>query len=146
MSPGRLLGTAMAAGVVASLAGCGAGVRMQGLEQEVAELKARISSLEGSLGRHEESLRELAEAKAEPVLIEPATYSPPPAPRRTPPNKPRVRHIQEALRNAGFSPGRIDNKLGPRTKGAIKRFQKANRLRADGLVGTRTWGKLKYYY
>jgi len=146
MSPGRLLGTMLAAGVIASLTGCGAATRMQGLEQEVAELKARVSGLEGTLGRHEESLRELAEARVEPALIEPAAYTPPPSPRRTPPNKPRVRHIQEALRNAGFSPGRVDNKLGPRTKGAIKRFQKANRLKVDGIMGTRTWGKLKYYY
>ena len=141
----RLYGALLVAGVVAPLAGCGAAARVQGLEQEVAELKARVSSLEGTLGRHEESLRELVEVKAEP-LVEPAAYVPQGPPRRTPPNKPRVRHVQECLRNAGFSPGRIDGKLGPRTKRAIKGFQKANGLKCDSVVGTRTWSKLKWYY
>lgn len=142
-----MMRAALFVGLVAPLAGCGLKSRVRTIEQDVAEVKARMSNIQGSLDRHDDALRELAEQKVQPLeLIEPAAYVPPAAPRRRPPNKPRVRDLQEALKNAGFSPGRADNKLGPRTKGAIKKFQRANGLKADGVVGMRTWNKLKWYY
>lgn len=52
------------------------------------------------------------------------------------------RQIQIALKNAGFYQGAIDGKIGPKTKEAIKAFQKANGLNPDGIVGRRTWEKL----
>lgn len=57
----------------------------------------------------------------------------------------RVREIQRALKLAGFNPGPIDGKLGPRTRGAIKDFQTAKGLAADGKVGPNTWRKLELY-
>ncbi|OPY89356.1 MAG: N-acetylmuramoyl-L-alanine amidase CwlH precursor [Smithella sp. PtaU1.Bin162] len=53
--------------------------------------------------------------------------------------------IQKALKNAGFYKGVIDGKVGPRTKSAIREFQKANGLNADGSVGDKTWQALKTY-
>jgi len=53
--------------------------------------------------------------------------------------------IQLALRRAGFYDGPIDGKVGPRTKKAIKAFQKARGLKADGKVGPKTWKALKRY-
>ncbi len=53
--------------------------------------------------------------------------------------------IQKALKNAGFYNGSIDGKIGKNTKRAIKEFQKANGLTADGIVGKRTIEKLKKY-
>ncbi|MBU4305117.1 MAG: peptidoglycan-binding protein [Candidatus Omnitrophica bacterium] len=53
--------------------------------------------------------------------------------------------IQKALSNAGFSVGPIDGKIGPKTKKAIKDFQKQNNLTVDGIVGDKTWEKLKPY-
>lgn len=55
------------------------------------------------------------------------------------------RQIQAALRNSGFDPGSIDGKIGPKTKKAIKDFQAANGLAADGKVGQKTWAKLSRY-
>lgn len=55
------------------------------------------------------------------------------------------RQIQTALKNAGYDPGPIDGKVGTKTKKAIKDFQSANGLKADGKVGTRTWAKLSAY-
>lgn len=55
------------------------------------------------------------------------------------------RQIQTALKNAGFDPGPIDGKIGPKTKKAIKDFQAANGLTADGKVGPETWAKLSKY-
>jgi hypothetical protein len=53
--------------------------------------------------------------------------------------------VQLALKNAGFDPGLIDGKLGPNTRRAIIAFQKANNLVPDGIVGQKTWTKLKIY-
>lgn len=55
------------------------------------------------------------------------------------------RQIQTALKNAGFDPGSIDGKIGPKTKKAIKDFQAANGLTADSKVGPKTWAKLSKY-
>jgi murein L,D-transpeptidase YcbB/YkuD len=55
------------------------------------------------------------------------------------------KQIQLALRNAGFYQGLIDGKIGPQTKRAIKAFQKANGLKADGIVGKRTSAELNKY-
>lgn len=50
--------------------------------------------------------------------------------------------VQLALTNAGYNPGAIDGKIGKRTISAIKRFQRAEKLTADGIVGKRTWSRL----
>jgi len=57
----------------------------------------------------------------------------------------RTQEIQTALTNSGFEPGVIDGKMGPKTKKAIREFQRANSLTADGTVGPKTWEKLKVY-
>ena len=55
------------------------------------------------------------------------------------------RQVQTALKNAGYDPGTIDGKLGQKSKKAIKDFQAANGLKADGKVGPKTWSKLSTY-
>lgn len=59
--------------------------------------------------------------------------------------KDRTRQIQIALRKAGFYTGNIDGKIGPRTKKAIIAFQKSKSLKADGIVGQKTWEELSKY-
>jgi len=61
------------------------------------------------------------------------------------PEKPTVENIQQALKNAGFYTGKVDGKLGPKTRKAIEDFQAKNSLKADGKVGPKTWEKLKSY-
>lgn len=53
--------------------------------------------------------------------------------------------IQTALKNAGFYEGAIDGKVGKLTKKAIKDFQAANGLTADGIVGKKTAAALKQH-
>jgi hypothetical protein len=65
-----------------------------------------------------------------------------PAPETSVPSRPSVKQVQTALENAGFNPGKIDGKMGKRTKIAIVKFQKENGLAADGKVGPRTWAEL----
>lgn len=53
-----------------------------------------------------------------------------------------VMKIQQALQLAGFSPGPIDGKFGPRTKTAVQSFQSAQGIVVDGIVGPITWVRL----
>jgi peptidoglycan hydrolase-like protein with peptidoglycan-binding domain len=55
---------------------------------------------------------------------------------------PAVREMQQQLRAAGFNPGPIDGKFGPRTEAAVNAFQRARGLSVDGIVGPQTRGAL----
>lgn len=56
--------------------------------------------------------------------------------------RPTTKDIQTALKNAGFDPGSLDGKIGPRTRQAIKDYQKSKGLVPDGVVGPKTWNLL----
>ena len=47
----------------------------------------------------------------------------------------RVRALQRELTAAGFSPGRVDGRYGPRTEQAVRRYQTASGLIVDGIAG-----------
>ena len=51
--------------------------------------------------------------------------------------------VQNALVHVGLDPGPVDGKIGKKTKEAIREFQRRNNLKADGVVGERTWSYLK---
>ena len=53
--------------------------------------------------------------------------------------------VQSALKAAGFYTGKVDGKLGSGTKAAIVAFQKSKGLRADGVIGRKTWDALKQF-
>lgn len=57
----------------------------------------------------------------------------------------QTRKIQQALRRAGSSPGPVDGRFGPKTVYAVRRFQKQQGLRSDGIVGPQTCGRLTRY-
>ena len=53
--------------------------------------------------------------------------------------------VQKALKNAGYYTGSIDGKIGRGSKKAIIEFQTDHNLKADGIVGKKTWSKLQEY-
>lgn len=53
-----------------------------------------------------------------------------------------MEEIQQALADKGFNPGAIDGAFGPRTRAAVKAFQRANGLDDDGIPGPLTLAKL----
>lgn len=53
-----------------------------------------------------------------------------------------VKYMQRLLVNAGF-PVETDGIYGAKTKAAVKAFQSANGLTADGICGAKTWAKLE---
>ncbi|MDD5432393.1 MAG: peptidoglycan-binding domain-containing protein [Candidatus Omnitrophica bacterium] len=55
------------------------------------------------------------------------------------------KQIQLALKKAGFYKGHVDGHIGKGTRRAIREFQKANGLKADGIVGPKTQSLLGKY-
>ena len=55
----------------------------------------------------------------------------------------RVREVQRTLRALGYRPGPIDGLFGPLTERAVLRFQRAEALEPDGIVGPRTSRRLR---
>ncbi len=53
-----------------------------------------------------------------------------------------VKAIQQALTDLKLYTGAIDGKYGSKSQDAIKAFQKANSLKADGIIGTKTYAAL----
>jgi peptidoglycan hydrolase-like protein with peptidoglycan-binding domain len=51
---------------------------------------------------------------------------------------PAVARLQRLLRHAGFGPGAIDGRFGPRTEHALVDFQRARHLTVDGIAGAIT--------
>ena len=55
---------------------------------------------------------------------------------------PLVTRLQNLLAERGFNPGVADGIFGDNTEAAVKQFQQANNLAADGIVGPNTWQAL----
>lgn len=55
----------------------------------------------------------------------------------------KVKYLQYKLLSKFYNPGEIDGIFGSRVETAVRNFQKANGLSVDGIVGPRTWAKLK---
>jgi hypothetical protein len=51
--------------------------------------------------------------------------------------------IQARLNNLGYDSGEVDGVIGPRTKSAIRAFQKDESLTVDGIAGPHTQAKLQ---
>jgi hypothetical protein len=56
----------------------------------------------------------------------------------------QVKILQQALASLGFSAGKPDGDYGPATQAAVERFQAANGLAQDGVVGQQTLAALQH--
>jgi len=52
---------------------------------------------------------------------------------------PAVRDLQEAIKALGYDPAPTDGTFGAATESAVKAFQQARGITADGIVGKVTW-------
>ncbi len=101
------------------------------LDQSVQEIRASVQGKEG--GAASSAVSESGASYSGGVYRTPSGFELPSL------------HIQKALKNAGYYRGTVDGKIGSATKEAVKAFQRDNGLEADGVVGRRTWDKLKVH-
>jgi len=117
----------------------GVKTRVDTLETRVETVETKQASAERSVMEQSQAIEDLKARRAAPettnISVKPRAGHP----------KERTKDIQACLKNAGFYNGKIDGVKGKATKKAIKEFQKANGLKADGIVGKRTWELLSKY-
>jgi peptidoglycan hydrolase-like protein with peptidoglycan-binding domain len=116
--------------------------RMEDHEKEIVDLKYEVK----------EMTSKLEEQETEPAADESATsVESGPAKVLEPKGLDIIRvgisgrELQRALKAAGVYEGKVDGMVGPRTKASVVEFQKAHSLKADGVVGQKTWSELKVY-
>ena len=141
----KVLGLVLVTVFLVSLSGCATARKQNDLE--IQGLKNQISVLESQLQSKDEEINSLKETLAsQPQPKEEAVKC---AKKKKVigevKSRPSIRQVQIALQNAGFDPGLVDGKMGKQTREAIKSFQRAHNLPADGKVGRKTWGELKEY-
>ncbi len=54
----------------------------------------------------------------------------------------KVKAAQQALKDKGHDPGMVDGRMGPKTKAALRDFQKAQGIDATGRLDTKTMQSL----
>jgi peptidoglycan hydrolase-like protein with peptidoglycan-binding domain len=126
------------------LSGCA--TTKKGNNIETQQLKSRVASLETDLQTREQEITRLGDElekarEKRPVLKEEKTKEV----KQVESKKLSTTQIQRALKNAGFYRGAVDGKMGQTTIEAIKAFQRANGLKADGVVGRKTRAILTRY-
>ena len=126
--------------LVLALAGCA--TARKGNEPQAQQLQSRISHLETELERKNQEIMSLENELTRTQEISSKQKI---AGKDISGGRLSIRQIQTALKNAGFYKGPVDGRIGPRTKEAIKEFQKARGLKADGVVGKRTSAELNKY-
>ena len=133
----RMLLSVLAVIFVSSLSGCATTrknneLEMQGLRNQVSALESQLSAKDEEINSLRESVLKSSEMAA---MVEKKTGETK--------SRPSAKQIQTALKNAGYYQGAVDGKIGKGTREAIKAFQSANNLSADGKVGKKIWAVLK---
>lgn len=141
----RALFLSLAVIFIFSLSGCATGRKQKDLESQ--GLRNQISVLEAHLRAKDQEIESLKEALAgtETKQVTSKKESKQLKVIAETKSRPNIRQIQAALGNAGYDPGRVDGRMGKRTRDAIRAFQRDNNLQVDGKVGKKTWVLLKEY-
>ncbi len=113
--------------------------RVDTLETRVEDVESKQTTVERAAMEQNQAIEELR-AKRERAVETNVGIKP-----RFSRTKEGIEEIQTCLKNAGFYNGKIDGIKGKGTKKAVKEFQSANGLRADGVVGKKTWELLSKY-
>ena len=111
---------------------------------EPADLESRVTTLQNDLRAKDQEIQDLQlqlQSSQQSFDSSGSTVSKREADLRVP--GVAAKDVQRALVRAGFDPGPVDGRFGKKTKRAIKNFQKKNNLKADGVIGEKTWALLK---
>ena len=100
---------------------------LQAKDQQIQDLQYQLNNTQQSGGSNYSSSSGMKSGKSSLIRVSGVS----------------VLDVQKALSRAGFDPGPIDGHMGKKTKLAIKQFQKKNGLTADGVIGEKTWSRMK---
>jgi murein L,D-transpeptidase YcbB/YkuD len=147
---GRKSLVCLSVAILAAFIISGCGTSQKKVQTEVTGIKTRVETLESRVEGVESKQAEVERLAAEQAQALEDMKSAGMSQAKTNISvKPRegarsekMKDIQQALKNAGYYNGNVDGVKGKGTKRAIKEFQKANGLRADGVVGRKTWDLL----
>ena len=118
--------------------------RMEDQEKEIVDLKYEVKELSGRV-----DAKNTVEVEASAPTPTPARMTESKSVEAETGNIIKVAatgtEVQTALKNAGVYDGKIDGKIGPRTKSAVVEFQRQHSMKADGVIGQKTWSVLKTY-
>jgi murein L,D-transpeptidase YcbB/YkuD len=109
-------------------------VRVQQLEEELRQKDLEILALKEEMAKSVSSYAAPSSPSTGEVFIASSLQS-----------SVSLKSIKIALKNAGFYTGTVDREPDPKLKNAIRAFQKARGLKADGVVGKKTWAALSRY-
>ena len=136
----------LVAGIVVLATGCVSNKRHN---REVGALQAQVNTLAADVSR----LDAQNESKSHGIMdvFTPKKSTPAPSEEssaatiyRTPSGfELPAADIQRALKSAGYFNGEVDGKIGPKTRDAIRAFQRDNSMKPDGVCGKKTWELLK---
>jgi len=129
----------MAIVFLASLSGCATLGKKKDLELQ--ELRSQVTALEAELQNRDRKVTILTEELGRVIREKQAPSRERAAVDAV--SKPTTKQVQLALKNAGYDTGKIDGRMGSKTREAIRSFQRANDLVIDGKVGKKTWEALR---
>jgi murein L,D-transpeptidase YcbB/YkuD len=117
---------------------------VSGINSRVDTLETRVESVESKQSDIERATYEQQQALENMKNVREAVPQTNISVKQRPGNmsKNRIMEIQTCLKNAGYYDGSIDGIKGRQTRKAIRAFQSANGLSADGVVGPKTWNAL----
>ncbi len=118
--------------------------RMEEQEKEIVDLKYEVKEITGKL-----------DDKQQPAVVEASAPSSSSVKSSSSASSNDVEglirvavapaEVQKALKGAGLYEGKIDGRIGPKTKAAVVEFQRKHNLKADGVIGQKTWSEMKQY-
>jgi len=132
-------------------AGCAStfGAKKEAKKNDTQLLNEQVALLRSELGSLQERLNQVDRGQAE-LQSELAALSERADQRRrtnitTVPKQLSIRQVQTALKKAGYYNDKVDGRNGPATKNGLKKFQKDQGLKADGIIGPNTRQALAAY-
>lgn len=123
--------------------------RMEQQEKEVVDLKYEVKQISGKLDakktveEEESSFGEDVQTKSKKTASGPGVDAQNGAIIKATGVTPV--DLQKALKGAGLYEGKIDGKIGRKTRAAVIEFQRQHNLKSDGVVGQKTWAAMKSY-